>query len=197
MLNLAVLGGAFGLIFVAELPDKTAIASLVLGAKYRASWVFTGVAAAFAVHVVIAVAAGSLIAQLPHRRVEAIVGALFLAGAVALWRRGAGDDDEEERVGEASAEAGFGRVAGMSFAVVFLAEFGDLTQILCANLAARYHAPLSVGIGATLALWAVALIAMLGGKTLLRVIPITAIVRVAALVMMGLAGYSLYTAARG
>ncbi len=78
-----------------------------------------------------------------------------------------------------------------------MAEFGDLTQILCANLAARYHSPLSVGIGAVLGLWAVGLLAILGGKTLLRLIPITAIVRIAAVIMLGLAAYSLYNAVRG
>ncbi|HSY15645.1 MAG TPA: TMEM165/GDT1 family protein [Jatrophihabitantaceae bacterium] len=197
MFNLAIAGAVFGLIFVAELPDKTAIASLVLGAKYRPSWVFTGVAAAFAVHVVIAVLAGSLIALLPRRPVEGAVGALFLVGAILLWRRGAGDEQEEARLSESAAEAGLGRVAAMSFGVIFLAEFGDLTQILCANLAARYHSPLSVGVGAVLALWAVALVAMLGGKTLMRVIPIAMIVRIAAVVMVILAGYSVYQAAHG
>ena len=198
MFDLAVIGTVFGLIFVAELPDKTAVASLVLGAKYRPSWVFTGVAAGFLVHVVIAVAAGSLISLLPHRLVEGIVGALFLIGAILLWRQGPDEEDEAERqADDIPAEAGFTRVAATSFVVIFVAEFGDLTQILCANLAAHYHSPLSVGIGATLGLWAVALVAMIGGKTLLRVIPITAIVRIAAVIMIGLAGYSLYNAIHG
>ena len=198
MFDLAVIGTTFGLIFVAELPDKTAIASLVLGAKYRASWVFSGVAAGFLVHVVIAVAAGSLISLLPHRIVEGIVGALFLIGALLLWRQGPDEEDEAERQSEDTpAEAGFTRVATTSFVVIFVAEFGDLTQILCANLAAHYHSPLSVGIGATLGLWAVALVAMIGGKSLLRVIPITVIVRIAAVIMIGLAGYSLYSAIHG
>jgi putative Ca2+/H+ antiporter (TMEM165/GDT1 family) len=195
--NFAVIGTVFGLIFVAELPDKTAIASLVLGAKYRTSWVFTGVAAAFTVHVVIAVAAGSLIALLPHRPVEGIVGVLFLVGAIALWNRGADEEDEDDSVGEVTVEASFARVASTAFGIVFLAEFGDLTQILCANLAARYHSPLSVGIGATLALWSVALIAIVGGRTLMRVVPVRAIVRVAAVIMVGLAAFSIYTAIRG
>jgi putative Ca2+/H+ antiporter (TMEM165/GDT1 family) len=188
---------AFGLIFVAELPDKTAIASLVMGTKYRASWVFTGVAAAFAIHVVIAVAAGSLIAQLPRRPVEAIVGALFLAGAIALWRRTSSDHEEDERVGELPADAGRASVISMAFAVIFVAEFGDLTQILCANLAAHYNAPIAVGIGATLGLWSVGGLAILGGRALLRVIPVRAIVRVACLVMIALAGYYIISAVGG
>jgi putative Ca2+/H+ antiporter (TMEM165/GDT1 family) len=57
-MNLAVLATVFGVIFVAELPDKTALASLVLGTKHRAAHVFVGVAAAFTVHVVLAIMTG-------------------------------------------------------------------------------------------------------------------------------------------
>ena len=46
-MNFAVLGTVFGLVFLAELPDKTALASLVLGTRYRPLYVFTGAAAAF------------------------------------------------------------------------------------------------------------------------------------------------------
>ncbi len=88
VLDLAVIATVFGLIFVAELPDKTAVAGLVLGARFPARWVFTGIAAAFVVHVVIAVAAGSLLSLLPRRPVEAVVGVLFLLGAVLIWREG-------------------------------------------------------------------------------------------------------------
>jgi putative Ca2+/H+ antiporter (TMEM165/GDT1 family) len=56
--SLTIAAITFGVIFLAELPDKTALASLMLGTRYRGSYVFAGVAAAFAVHVVLAVAAG-------------------------------------------------------------------------------------------------------------------------------------------
>ena len=197
MFDLAVIATVFGLIFVAELPDKTAVATLVLATKYPARWVFSGIAAAFVVHVVIAVAAGSLIALLPRRPVEAVVGVLFLVGAVLLWREASGDDEEEDEADEVPEDAGFFKIAGLGFGVIMVAEFGDLTQILTANLAAKYSDPLSVGLGAVLALWAVALVAIFGGKTLLRVIPIVWIVRVAAVVMVGLAAYSFVTAITG
>jgi putative Ca2+/H+ antiporter (TMEM165/GDT1 family) len=194
--DLAVTATVFGLIFVAELPDKTAISALVMGARYPGRWVFTGVAAAFAVHVAIAVAAGSVVGLLPHRPVAFIVGTLFLLGAVLLWREVGSPAEEEESVADAGSAAGFARVAAMAFGVIFLAEFGDLTQILCANLAARYHSPLSVGLGAVLGLWAVGLLAILGGKSLLRLVPVTAIARVAAVVMAGLAAYNIIDALR-
>ena len=67
MISLTVIAVVFGVVFLAELPDKTALAGLMLGTRYRASYVFAGVAAAFAVHVALAVAAGSVLTLLPHR----------------------------------------------------------------------------------------------------------------------------------
>ena len=198
MFDLAVIATVFGLVFVAELPDKTAVAGLVLGARFPARWVFTGMAAAFLVHVVIATAAGSLLSLLPRRPVEAVVGVLFLLGAVLIWREGLEAEEEEEaEVAAVPESAGFLRVATLGFGVIFVAEWGDLTQILTANLAAKYHNPLSVGLGAVLGLWAVGLLAILGGKTLLKVLPIKWITRIAAVVMLALAVYSIVVAIRG
>ena len=197
MLDFAVIAPVCGLIFMAELPDKTAVAGLLLGTRFPARWVFTGVAAAFAVHVVIAVAAGSLLSLLPRRPVEAVVAALFLLGAVLIWREGLPGDEVDAQTTDpvpGLAVAGFGKVASLAFGVIFLAEWGDLTQILTANLAAKYQNPLSVGIGAVLGLWAVGLLAILGGKTLLRVLPITWITRIAAVAMVTLAIYSIVEA---
>jgi Ca2+/H+ antiporter, TMEM165/GDT1 family len=229
VLNLAILAAVFGVVFVAELPDKTALASLVLGTRYRPVYVFSGAAAAFVVHVVIAVSAGSLLFLLPHRVVQAVVAALFAVGAaLMLRRRDEGDPVEAgppsdadtprdpghpaEPAGPGSAGGvatlvrpvtrvltrdGFWTVAWRSFAVVFVAEFGDLTQLVTANLSARYHDPLAVGTGAVLGLWAVAALAIVGGRQLLRVVPFQWITRVAAVVMIGLAVASLIAAITG
>ena len=191
-LSLAVIATVFVVIFPAELPDKTALASLVLGSRYRPLYVYAGVAAAFAVHAALAVAAGSLIALLPHRPVEAVVAALFAIGAVLLLRgRHESGDEHVELHGR---EPGFWRVAWTSFGVILVAEFGDLTQIATASLAARFHDPLSVGVGAVLALWAVAGLAIVGGRGLLKVISLTWITRIAAVIMLVMAGLSLAAA---
>ncbi|MCL2541920.1 MAG: TMEM165/GDT1 family protein [Nocardioidaceae bacterium] len=195
MIDFGVIAIVFGLIFVGELPDKTAIASLVLGARFPWRWVFAGVASAFLVHVVIAVTAGSLIRLLPHEVVEIVVAVLFLLGAVLIWREGSESEEDREReesedeaeAAEVPATAGFAKVASLAFGTIFVAEWGDLTQILTANLAAKYHDPIDVGIGAVLALWAVGLLAMLGGSTLLKVLPMKWICRVAAVIMLCLA----------
>ena len=191
-MSLTIAAITFGVIFLAELPDKTALASLMLGTRYRGSYVFAGVAAAFAVHVVLAVAAGSLLTLLPHRLLQAIVGALFLLGAgMLLFHK---DEDEEHEPGREPSAPSFRKVAGTSFLVVLVAEFGDLTQIMTANLAARYHDPLAVGLGAVLGLWAVGALAIVGGKTLLKHVPMVWISRAAAALMLLLAGFSIYEA---
>ncbi|MCQ0022552.1 TMEM165/GDT1 family protein [Streptomyces somaliensis DSM 40738] len=194
MLSFTIVAITFGVVFLAELPDKTALAGLVLGTRYRASYVFAGVAAAFAVHVALAVAAGSVLTLLPHRLVQAFVGVLFLAGAAMLLLKKDDDGDEEIR---APADQSFWKVSGAGFMLILVAEFGDLTQIMTANLAARYDDPLSVGLGAVLALWAVAGLGILGGRTLMRYVPLRLITKVAAGLMLALAGFSLYEALTG
>ncbi|MEE4543736.1 TMEM165/GDT1 family protein [Streptomyces sp. V4-01] len=193
MLSLSVAAVVFGVIFLAELPDKTALAGLVLGTRYRASYVFCGVAAAFVVHVALAIAAGSLLTLLPHRLVQAVVGVLFLGGAVVLLRS---HDEEEEKVRD-PADQSFWKVFGAGFMLILVAEFGDLTQIMTANLAARYDDPVSVGIGAVLGLWAVGALGVFGGRMLMKRVPLRLITRVAAAAMIVLAGFSLYEAIAG
>ena len=195
MISFSVLAFVFGLVFISELPDKTALASLVLGTRYRASYVFAGVAAAFAVHVALAVAAGSVLTLLPERILSAITGVLFLGGAaVLLLKKDEADDDADIRSPEGQS---FWKVAGAGFMLILVAEFGDLTQIMTANLAARYDDPLSVGLGAVLALWAVGGLGIVGGQALMKRVPFRLISRIAALVMAGLGVWSLYEAVAG
>ena len=195
MSSFAVFGITFGVIFLAELPDKTALASLVLGTRYRSSYVFAGVAAAMAVQVALALAAGRLLALLPHRALEAVVGGLFVLGAMMLLLHK--EDDEEEGEGRTPRSDSFWRVAGASFAVIAIAEFGDLTQIATANLAAKYGDWLAVGLGSWLALCAVSGLAILGGQKLMQRVPLHVIQRGAALIMLVLAGISIYSAIAG
>ncbi|CAM5593695.1 TMEM165/GDT1 family protein [Streptomyces purpurascens] len=193
MISLTVTAVVFGVVFLAELPDKTALAGLVLGTRYRASYVFAGVAAAFALHVVLAVAAGSVLTLLPQQLVQALTGVLFLGGAAVLLLR-KGEDEEEVRKPE---NQSFWKVSGAGFMLILVAEFGDLTQIMTANLAARYDDPLSVGLGAVLALWAVAGIGIVGGKALMKKVPLRLITQIAALVMLALGVWSLWEAVAG
>ena len=195
MISITVMALVFGVVFLAELPDKTALAGLVLGTRYRASYVFAGVAAAFALHVALAVAAGSVLTLLPQQIVQALTGVLFLGGAaVLLLTKGGADGDAEIRKPE---DQSFWKVAGAGFMLILVAEFGDLTQIMTANLAARYDDPLSVGLGAVLALWAVAGLGIVGGKALMKRVPLKIVTKVAALLMLALGLWSLWEAVTG
>ncbi|RFC75350.1 TMEM165/GDT1 family protein [Streptomyces sp. AcE210] len=190
MISISVMAVVFGIVFLAELPDKTALAGLVLGTRYRASCVFAGVAAAFAVHVALAVAAGSVLTLLPQQLVHALTGVLFLGGAAVLLMKK--DEGEEEVRGPK--DQSFWKVSGAGFMLILVAEFGDLTQIMTANLAARYDDPLSVGLGAVLALWAVGGLGIVGGKALMKRVPLALITKIAAVLMLGMGVWSLYEA---
>ncbi|MCX5437065.1 MULTISPECIES: TMEM165/GDT1 family protein [unclassified Streptomyces] len=190
MISISVMAVVFGIVFLAELPDKTALAGLVLGTRYRASYVFAGVAAAFAVHVALAVAAGSILTLLPQQLVHALTGVLFLGGAAVLLLK---KDEEEEEVRKPKDQS-FWKVSGAGFMLILVAEFGDLTQIMTANLAARYDDPLSVGLGAVLALWAVGGLGIVGGKALMKRVPLALITKIAAVLMLGMGVWSLYEA---
>jgi putative Ca2+/H+ antiporter (TMEM165/GDT1 family) len=190
-----VVAAVFPIIFLGELPDKTMFASLVMSTRGRPAVVWLGAAAAFVVHVVIAVTIGiALFHLLPARALDVLVAVMFLVGAVLAVREAV-----KERHNEAIVErevASHRKIAVTAFVVIFLAEWGDLTQILTANLAARTHEPLSVAVGAVLALWTVAGLAVVGGQSLLRFVKVETIRIVTAVVLTGLAGWALWEAAR-
>jgi Ca2+/H+ antiporter, TMEM165/GDT1 family len=192
----AVVIAVFPIIFLGELPDKTMFASLVLSTRGRPIVVWVGAALAFGVHVVIAVTVGAaLFHLLPHRALEAFVAAMFFAGsALAIWEaRKAGDDRGALIQKEITTHR---RTLVTAFVVIFIAEWGDLTQILTANLAAHYRSALSVAVGAVLALWAVAALAVAGGQSILRVVDIRQIRIVTAVVLAAIGGWAVWEAVR-
>jgi len=178
MIDFSVLFTTAALIFPAELPDKTFIATLVLATRFPRRAVYLGVIAAFAVQVTIAVLAGGLLSLAPQRLVLGITFVLFVVGSIvlikgglasrakeeALAKRELAEYEESESILHSPLRPGFAMVFGTSFAVLFTAEWGDLSQILTAGLAARTGDPLSVGLGAWIALAVVAALAtFLGG----------------------------------
>jgi Ca2+/H+ antiporter, TMEM165/GDT1 family len=185
-MSLQIAATVFILIVPAELPDKTFVASLVLATRFRALPIMVGAALGFGVQAGIAVAAGSLVALLPSAPVKAVTAVIFALGAVLMLRSNSdttGTEEEgfEAEIAEVPAEPSTLRVIVTTFVVLFLAEWGDLTQLLTASLSAKYHEPLSVFIGAWLGLVFVAGIAVTGGKAMLRLIPLQWVRRIAAL----------------
>ena len=194
-LSISIIAAVFPVIFIGELPDKSMFASLVLASRGSPALVWLGTAAAFFVHVVIAVTIGvSLFHLLPHRVVDVIVAVMFAVGAWFAFVEARTEDEEALVERETQAHH---RVAGRAFAVIFIAEWGDLTQILTANMAARYHSALSVGIGATLALWAVAGLAVVSGHGIVQRVSVRRIRQLTGVVLVILAVISIIDAFRG
>ncbi|HUI50118.1 MAG TPA: TMEM165/GDT1 family protein [Acidimicrobiia bacterium] len=197
-MQLGIVLAVFPLIFFGELPDKTMFAALLLASRGRPLAVWVGAALAFVVHVVIAVSIGvGLFRLLPSRAVDVLVAVLFVVGAALAF-----GESEEQEEHAASAEIGARatrahRVVATAFVVIFVAEWGDLTQVLTANLAARYHAPLSVGLGAVLALWSVAALAAFSGKQLMRLMPGMLLRRITGVACSIFAVVALVAAIRG
>jgi putative Ca2+/H+ antiporter (TMEM165/GDT1 family) len=196
--QLTVVLAVFPVIFLGELPDKTMFASLVMATRGRGWVVWCGSATAFLVHVAIATTIGvTMFRVLPHRVVEGAVAVLFFAGAGYALFEARRDTEQlaehEETVVERTVTT-HRRAFSTAFIVIFLAEWGDLTQILTANLAAHYHDPFSVGLGAVTALWTVSAIAVIGGVALLRYVNVRIIRHITAAVLLLLGGVATWSA---
>ena len=191
-MDLSIALAVFPVIFVGELPDKTMFASLVHATHGRPWAVWVGAAAAFVVHAAIATTVGvALFHLLPRRTVDLVVAALFAAGAVYAFLEGA-----KAHGAEVVQRVSSGKVVTTAFVVIFLAEWGDLTQILTANLAAHYHSPVSVGVGAVAALWLVAALAVAGGQSVLRFVNVVVVRRITGTVLLVLAAVVAVSAVR-
>ena len=177
---LSVVLASFVLILPVELPDKTLFATLVLATRFPPLPVFLGVGLAFGVQSAIAVTAGSLLTLLPEALVRAVVAVLFLVGAVLLWREARKGAEDEEATVQARENTSFLRAAAISFGVLFAAEWGDLSQLATAGLAARFGEPLSVFVGSWAALLVIAALAAFLGRKLADRLPIALLHRIAA-----------------
>jgi len=193
---------SFGLIFPVELPDKTFVAALVLSTRYRPLAVWIGVGLAFGVQCLVAVTAGQAVSYLPDWVVQAVSTAMFLVGAIILFRAAPRADAEEreqeaEFARKAGAEQQGWHVVATSFVVLFAAEWGDLSQILTLNLVARYGSPASVFVGAWVALLTVSGLAVLGGRVLLRYMKLSLLHYLAAGVCLIFAAVGVVSVATG
>jgi Ca2+/H+ antiporter, TMEM165/GDT1 family len=190
--SFAVALSALVLIVPVELPDKTFVATLVLSTRYRPLLVWIGVGLAFGVQTLVAVTAGGLLVRLPHRPITAGAAALFLVGAVLLWRGASHADEHEKQAehefeGRVMREATGLRAVGASFVVLFLAEWGDLSQLLTAGMVVHTRDPVSVFAGAWLGLLLVSGLGAAIGRVLLKRMRLGTIQRIGASVCLLLA----------
>jgi Ca2+/H+ antiporter, TMEM165/GDT1 family len=161
----------FAVIFLLELPDKTALATLLLATRHRPLPIFLGSATAFVIQSVVAVAAGSLLSLLPREPIRIGAGLLFLLMAAIIVRQNLKKEEAKEQSDIEREEQRHRRPFATAFLLVFVAEWGDLTQLATAALQARYRDALTVFASATIALWAVAAIAVVLGNRLGAWIP--------------------------
>ncbi|HEV2428204.1 MAG TPA: TMEM165/GDT1 family protein [Acidimicrobiales bacterium] len=188
--------GVFALMFLLELPDKTMIATIIMGARSRALPVWLGASSAFVVQMALAVTAGGLLTLLPATAREVVVGLLFLGGgAYLLLRREESEEASGERRARAEDPGSARRVATTAFVVIFLAEFGDLTQVQAATLAARTHDPVGVFVAGSLAMVSVSALGAFGGQALERLVPLKVLRVIGGVVFLTLAGVTLAQAA--
>ena len=198
MPNLSIAASVFALIFIAEIPDKTMIATLIMGSRSRPALVWIGASLGFLLQTVVAVGAGGLLLLLPHKALEIITSILFLGGAIYLLfvpEKSEIEKGEQQSATEAQVQAQAQsprKVIASAFIVIFLGEFGDLTQILTVNFVAKYHQALLVGFSAGAALVAVAGLGAFGGRILLKVLPINVVRKTGGIVFLGMAAWSIY-----
>jgi putative Ca2+/H+ antiporter (TMEM165/GDT1 family) len=176
-MDFTIFFSTFGIIFLAELGDKTQLTAMALSVKFPWKKAFIGIAAAFALLNVGAVVLGKILfAFLPLFWIKMASAGLFLFFGIATMRGNGCDREDEEREKDSTAR---GAIA-TSFLMILMAELGDKTQLVTASLAAQHDEPLAVFAGSTLALWSVSLLGIFAGRQLIRIIPLSYIHRAAA-----------------
>ena len=182
---LTAAGTTFLLVAFAEIGDKSQLVCMTLAARHRGLPVVIGATAAFAVLNLLAVLFGAAVAAwLPEWLVTLAVAALFAGFGISALRYT--DDDEDEQVEE---KPGHGIVA-TTFLLIFLAEFGDKTQIAVAGLGSTSE-PSAVWAGATVALSTTSILGVLAGRKLLNRLPLKWIHRISGVFFLLLAVFAV------
>ncbi|MFN4325379.1 MAG: TMEM165/GDT1 family protein [Azonexus sp.] len=173
-------GATYLLIALAEFGDKSQLVCMTLAARHRGLPVVLGAIAAFAVLNLLAVLFGAAVAAwLPDWLVTAAVALLFAwFGIAALRFEEEGDEEFEEKPGHG--------VFATTFLMIFLAEFGDKTQIAVAGLGSTADAT-ATWVGGTLALATTSLLGVYAGRRLLNRLPLHWIHRISGVFFLLLA----------
>ncbi|HXE40405.1 MAG TPA: TMEM165/GDT1 family protein [Azonexus sp.] len=179
-------GATFFLIALAEFGDKSQLVCMTLAARHRGLPVVLGAVAAFAILNLLAVLFGAAVAAwLPEWVVTLAVAVLFAVFGIGALRYQEEDDDDE-----VAEKPGHG-IFATTFLLIFLAEFGDKTQIAVAGMGSTTDtAP--VWLGATLALSCTSILGVLAGRKFLHKLPLVWIHRISGLFFLALAAYALF-----
>ena len=175
----------FGVIFLAELGDKSQLVCMTLAARHRRWPVLIGAVAAFVVLNSLAVVFGVGLAQwIPERALAGVVAILFAVFGVLALRAEEADEDAPERSWSHNG------IVVATFSMIFLAEMGDKTQLAVAGLAVTLP-PVAVWTGATLALALTSALGVWVGCRLLQVMPLHRLHQLSGVVFLILAGIAL------
>jgi Ca2+/H+ antiporter, TMEM165/GDT1 family len=194
-MNLSVFLSTLGIVFLAELGDKTQLTAMALSTKYPWSKVFAGLAFAFVLLNLGAVLVGKILfTVIPIFWIKLASGALFLFfGVTTLLARNHAGEEEGEEGGKSYAR---GPVL-TTFLMILLAELGDKTQLVTASLAAQHDSLLAVFLGSTIALWSVSLIGIFLGLQLNRFVPRVYLHKGAGILFLAFGAVMLYQAFAG
>jgi putative Ca2+/H+ antiporter (TMEM165/GDT1 family) len=152
---------SFGVIFVAELGDKSQLMALAFAARYKALPVLAGITIATAVvHAVSVLVGVSVGAALPTDVISVVAGVAFLA--FGLWTL-RGDSLSAEEAAKADRSARSAVVAAS--VAFFLAELGDKTMLATITLATTEGA-FGTWAGSTLGMVAADALAIVVGSML-------------------------------
>jgi Ca2+/H+ antiporter, TMEM165/GDT1 family len=169
-----------GVVFVAELGDKSQLIALTFATRYRPVLVMTGIALAIAVINAISVAVGyGLGLALPTRWISLAAGLVFVGFAIWTLR---GDPDEDVTP-TSSSNHGVVFTVGTAF---LLAELGDKTMLATIALASQ-NGWLGTWLGATTGMFVAAIVAIVVGRLLGKRLP-EHVVRYAAAAMFAIFG---------
>ena len=175
----------FGLVFLAELGDKSQLVCMTLAARHRHWPVLAGATVAFVILNTLAVVFGAGLSHwVPERVLAAVVALLFAIFGILSLR--AKEEEGEEDVTERSGHGIF----VTAFLMIFLAEMGDKTQIAVAGMASTLPV-IPVWIGATIALFATSALGVVAGRKLLRRIPIHRLHQISGVFFLILAAFAL------
>ena len=175
----------FGLVFLAELGDKSQLVCMTLAARHRHWPVLAGAMVAFVILNTLAVVFGAGLSHwVPERVLAAVVALLFAVFGILSLR--AKEEEGEEDVTERSGHGIF----VTAFLMIFLAEMGDKTQIAVAGMASTLPV-IPVWIGATIALFATSALGVVAGRKLLRRIPIHRLHQISGVFFLILAAFAL------
>ncbi|GAA3210443.1 TMEM165/GDT1 family protein [Dactylosporangium siamense] len=164
---LAALAISFGVIFVAELGDKSQLMALTFATRYKTVPVLIGITVATAVVHLVSVAVGyGLGTALPTGWISLVAAVAFFAFGAWTLRGDSLTDAERDKASQPTTRSAIVAV-GVAF---FLAELGDKTMLATITLATQ-HGWFGTWLGSTIGMVAADALAIVAGRMLGKRLP--------------------------